>query len=134
MKTLITLFLLISFQCAYGQENKCDLLFVLLKNENVKQIFNLQRFKIPVIIFVDTNRFFEGCIIGSIYGRAVRIVHDSSYIQEENYSNLVLYNLLPTKKGFKLEVFYRVKQAYGWVEFKKKGNKFEVSKTSLGYF
>jgi hypothetical protein len=105
----------------------------LLSHHETKEIFYFDKHKEVPIVFVDVNGYFNGCDIRAYYGRKIIFSHDSSYYKIANYSNIIIDKLVQIQGGYKISVYYKIRNAYFWVEFKRKNNRFIVSKLSGGY-
>ena len=114
--------------------NRCELLNALLKHSEAKKVFYFDKHKEVPIVFVDAHNFFRDCVISNYYGRKIEFVQDSSQVGISNYSNIVINNFSQTSKGYKIGVYYKIRNAFYQVEFKRSGSNVIVSKFTGGYF
>ena len=124
-----------SFYCSFSQNsNRCDLLESILKSDKARKVFLFDKHKDFPIRFIDVKLLLPECNIASYYDRKVTVVHDSLYKTTENYSDYLITNIVKTKKGFEVSIFFKVTNALFTAELKRKQHKFIVSKFSGGYF
>jgi hypothetical protein len=134
MKVLLTLLLYLPFS-SYGQNRaNCEILNAFLSNDKVKGLFGLDTYRdVPIVIVEFSNRFSE-CALRDYYGRRVEIVNDTSYQSVVNHSNIIVYDLVQIRKAYKMKVYFKIRQAYGDVYFKRKKTGFVLSKFEVGRF
>jgi hypothetical protein len=116
------------------QNAECEILTGLLRDDKIRKVLHLDMNKSMPINFIDTRRFFKNCEIDSIYGREVKVIHDSSYISIINNSNIIINSLKKRGRKYKIELYHKIMEAYGYVELKKKGRRYIVSKVLMGNF
>lgn len=125
----------ISFTSLYSQNiTNCEILTALLNNKEIEKVFHFSLHKGKPIIFVDIKQIFKGCQLDSAYGRAVKIVHDSSYIHVIDNSNIIIHSLVKKRSIYRIELYHRIMEAYGHVEFARKSGRYIVSKVLMGNF
>lgn len=135
MRFLFALLATFCFLSAYGQQSiNCKILDAFLEDDNAKGVFGFEVYKGVPITIVDISRQFKECSVPDRYGRKVEIVHDSSYQEVVNSSNIIVYNVTRTHKRYKMKVYFKIRQAFGDIYFKKKKDYFVVSKFSVGNF
>lgn len=135
MKYLFFVFFSLSVLPLYGQEETaCQILKSFFKDKNVEEVFGFDTYKDVPIIIVDKRMRFNGCFIGNQYGRKVEIITDTTSQDVINPSNIIIYDLLKIGKQYKINVYFKLRQAYGDIYFKRKGNRYVVSKFSVGNF
>jgi hypothetical protein len=80
---------------------------------------------------IDTSSFFDSCKLENINGRDIRIVNDSSLLKQGDYSTILVIGREMGKKMFKVEIYYFVTHAYGWVVLKQRHRKFYSVKSGI---
>jgi hypothetical protein len=125
----------ILFYPSIGQKNNsCELLAALLKHEEARKVFYFNKHTEVPIVFVDVHYYFKDCTITNYYGREVKIVHDSSYLEQVNYSNIII-NILPqTGRTHKISAYYKMRNAIFKVNFKRRNGKIVITKIEGGYY
>lgn len=119
----------------YSQRGaNCGMLTALLNNKEVDKVFHLALNRSVPIIFVDPKQIFKDCQIDSAYGRTVKIVHDSSYVSIVDDSNIIIKSLVQKGKKYQLELYHKIMQAYGYVEFTRKRGQYKVSEVMMGNY
>jgi hypothetical protein len=135
MKTSLLLITSIIFCSSYGQKkDDCEILKALLKHNEAKKVFYFDKHTEVPIVFVDTHNCFKDCAINDYYGRKVRIVHDSSYINQVNYSNIIINTLPPNPKKYMVSGYYKIRNALFYFNYKRWKGKIVITKFEGGYF
>ena len=133
--SFVFIFFCFHFDLLNAQQNdKCEILTGLLRNEEVRKVFHLDMHKSMPINFIDTKQIFNSCEIDSVYGREVKVLHDSSYINVINNSNIIVNSLAKKGRKYKIELYHKIMEAYGYIELTKKGRHYIVSKVLMGNF
>jgi hypothetical protein len=135
-KCLLTFLILVgAANFLYSQRHAdCRLLTELLRNDDVRRVFHLDLYKGVPIIFVDAKKYFDSCQIGSVFGRPVKIVHDSSLENVIDDSNIIIMSLVTKGNMYRIELYHKIMEAYGHIEFRKKRNKYVIKKVLMGNF
>ena len=135
MKTSLSLMASFVFCCSYGQNKTgCEILNALLKHSEAKKVFYFDKHKDVPIVLVDVNNYFGDCTIDDFYGRNVQIVHDSSYLSQTNYSNLIVNHISQPGNKYKISIYYKVRNAIFQMSFKKSNGKITVTSFHGGYY
>lgn len=134
-RIIFTIIISSLFFSAIGQTKKnCEVLDALLKYDEARKVFFFDKHKDLPITFIDVNIIFNDCAFNDYYGRKVQIVHDSSYIKAENYSSIMVSSFKKTRNVCKMSIYYKIRNAFYRIEFKRKNHGIVVSKFSGGYF
>jgi hypothetical protein len=110
------------------------MLIAILKYEKARQTFKFDTHKGVPILFIDINKSFNSCKFDIFYNRKVEITTDSSFLNQSNPSNIVVFGLKVSGKRYKIEIQQKYTGAYGFIEFRKKGQRFTITNFSVGYF
>ena len=127
--------ILLMLSCAsFGQgKTKCEILKKIFEYHDAWVLIKLRSTNLDTpIIFIDTAKFFEGCTIGKIGGRNVKISHDSSLIKQTNRTNIVVYVILKGKDSCELDFYSKFSHAVGVATLKKKRGKFFIIESHFG--
>jgi hypothetical protein len=134
---MLFVFILATLFSGYSKKEKlgCEILHALLKSKTATEVFYFDKHTEVPIIFIDTNYYFEGCELISQSGRKVKIVHDSSFLNEVNYSNIIINNV-PQKNTnrFKITLYYKIRKAFFEVDLKRIKDSLIVTECKGGYF
>ena len=134
-KIIFSLMIIILSYPSIGQKNNsCELLIALLRHDEARKVFYFDKHTEVPIVFVDVRNYFKNCTIDDFYGREVKIVHDSSYLEQVNYSNVIINMLPQTENRHKIFAHYKMRNAIFQVNFKKRNGKIVVTKFEGGYY
>jgi|SRR6185312_2774346 len=133
-KSLLTLLCLAGFTNFSYSQADCQMLTNLLKNDDIRRIFHLDLYKGVPIIFVDAKNYFSNCQIDNAFARPVKVVHDSSYQSIIDDSNIIIMSLVKKGNRYRIELYHKIMEAYGHIEFKKKRDKYIIKKVLMGNF
>ena len=135
MRVSLALLLSLLFYSSYGQKGiNCDILKALLRHDEARQVFYFDIHKEVPIIFVDLDNYFSDCEIADHDGRPVKIVHDSAYLNEINYSNIIVNRLPSNPRHYMVSIWYKKRNALFYLNYKTKNGKIIITKFEGGYF
>lgn len=135
MKLVLTWLFVVCFTTIYGNDRtNCKILIGLLNDKNAQRVFYFNEYKHLPIIFIDKNCNFNNCNLVKINEKRVEIVHGSACLRETGMSYVIIHSLKKNHGKYKIEIQQKATGAYGYIEFKKAGNNFIVSRFDVGYF
>jgi hypothetical protein len=127
--------MLFSLFKSYGQEtDQCSMLRSFLSNPKAIEVFYLDKYKELPIVLIDAMGFFSECDIRIEKWRKIEITTDTSSKESINYSNLIVYVTKLTPKRYKMGVFFKVRNALFYFEYRKRKGKFVFTSAKGGYF
>lgn len=127
MRVLILVIVLFSFLISNGQKtNSCQILGCLLEYEPAKKPYYFDKNTSYPIIFYDTAKIFNDCIIHEHYGRKIEVSHNYSNTASIKPSDYIITILSKTKRIYKILLHYKNSGAYCSFTLKRKKNGFKV--------
>lgn len=136
---VIFLFILASLisNAQVNNGDKCTLFRTLLSDSLIlkKVIFNEPGNE--EIYVIDTSQlFFDTCIISPIFGKKINIVHKRSDIGTKNIRLMLeIQKVVVLPKNFiEVHVFYKTRNYYAIIKYKKRGNSFIHYTHKTGYY
>ncbi len=103
----------------------------MIRQDRPLNLISIKKFQ---LFFIDLKKNFAGCTIDKFYNRNVDIVIDSSLLNVNNPSNIIIVNLKKVSNNYDMEIHQKYTGAYGHVEFKRKRGAYIISKFLIGYF
>ncbi|HWJ29336.1 MAG TPA: hypothetical protein VNS32_22540 [Flavisolibacter sp.] len=131
---LLLIAMIISCCSCVAQNNKCELLKVLLNDENARKIFYWDKHNDVPIRFVDIHHYFENCALGEMSGRKICFTNDSTELKIVNYSNIIISGFDKTIQGYKISFYYKIRNALFEAEFRKTSKGLTLKKFTGGFF
>ncbi len=117
----------------------CKLLIAALSDKATQKIFHFEKRKNIPIVIIDTGSYFNNCSPQKIDTRDLIISQDylllnPSQLTDTTPSYIFISGFYKNQTKYRIKFFYKWTGAIGFVELKKRGKKFVVSKSRLkGY-
>ena len=136
IESLATLILMTSISFGQSSEKKADCNFLkrFLEIDQARYILGIDSYKNIPIVFVDSKRYFQGCVLDSFNKKKVEISNDSTLSDRVHASYITIKHFQKIGKKYKFVVFHKNTDALIQVSFGKKRHKIIVEDYSIGYF
>lgn len=134
---LVSIFVSLISNAQINDKDKCTLIQTLMNDSLIlkKVIFNEPGN--DEIYIVDTAQLFFGtCTLSPILGKKVNIVHKKSDLGTKNIRLMLEIEkvVAVSNRIIKVHVFYKTRNFYAVIEYKKKGEHFFHYKHKTGYY
>lgn len=113
----------------------CEVLSYIIKSDDAKKVFSLDKYKGVPLKLIDTGHYFDHCKFETeIYGRQVGVINDKDSLTKKSIALIEILSVIRQGNKVKVNFLYKQTGAVGFIEAKKSRATYKILKSEFGFY